>query len=334
MNTDITEVIDIVDSYITLCTLIVTDDSSDFVKHSLDYHNRWNALMNLEKVIPIPTWIKQAPKVSHAKTHIMSQVEGGNGSRERRRRFLSNTRGAMLDNVTTRPRRTHGEPVSQPAQCSTAKATHTHTGGAIKPSAKLVFGKGRHSPATLVTPLPTVEIVSDNASQPTYKAPSNPVTNTVDQATMNKPNNYETSGAAVKKKVFIVHGHAETLKYQVYQFLNEQNFMPIILHHEANDGDTIIEKLERHFNDVSYAVVLYTACDDGKAKQDKVYASRARQNVVFEHGYLISKLGRKNVSALVEDGVETPGDMSGIVYIKTSSDWRYALLRELQKLKI
>lgn len=309
MNTDITEVIDIVDSYITLCTLIVTDDSSDFVKHSLDYHNRWNALMNLEKVIPIPTWIKQAPKVSHAKTHIMSQVEGGNGSWERRRRFLSDTRGAMLDNVTTRPRRTHGEPVSQ-------------------------FGKGRHSPVTLVTPLPTVEIVSDNASQPTYKAPSNPVANTVDQATMNKPNNYETSGAAVKKKVFIVHGHAETLTYQVYQFLNEQNFMPIILHHEANDGDTIIEKLERHFNDVSYAVVLYTACDDGKAKQDKEYASRARQNVVFEHGYLISKLGRKNVSALVEDGVETPGDMSGIVYIKTSSDWRYALLRELQKLKI
>ncbi len=45
--------------------------------------------------------------------------------------------------------------------------------------------------------------------------------------------------------------------------------------------------------------------------------ARARQNVVFfEHGYLISKLGRNNVCALVKQSVEIPNDISGIVYIQ------------------
>jgi predicted nucleotide-binding protein len=33
---------------------------------------------------------------------------------------------------------------------------------------------------------------------------------------------------------------------------------------------------------------------------------RARQNVVFEHGYLIGKLGRSRVSAIIKDVVEIP----------------------------
>nr|WP_250696553.1 TIR domain-containing protein [Escherichia coli] len=41
-----------------------------------------------------------------------------------------------------------------------------------------------------------------------------------------------------------------------------------MLHHEANEGQTIIEKLEKHIDTVSYAVVLYTACDEGKAKNE------------------------------------------------------------------
>ena len=36
----------------------------------------------------------------------------------------------------------------------------------------------------------------------------------------------------------------------------------------------------------------------------------------FEHGYLISKLGRNNVCALVKQSVEIPNDISGIVYIQ------------------
>jgi predicted nucleotide-binding protein len=49
------------------------------------------------------------------------------------------------------------------------------------------------------------------------------------------------------------------------------------------------------------------------------YKWRTRQNVVFEHGYLIAKLGRTCVAALVKGAVETPNDISGVVYVSLDS---------------
>lgn len=141
------------------------------------------------------------------------------------------------------------------------------------------------------------------------------------------------SDAGIKmKKIFIVHGHDDGLKNEVFIFLTNEGFQPVILHHEANEGQTIIEKLEKHISGVSYAVVLYTACDEGKAKNETELKKRARQNVVLEHGWLISKLSRKYVAAIVEDGVEFPGDLSGVVRI-SRSEWKYELSRELKVLK-
>ncbi|EJG2388460.1 nucleotide-binding protein [Kluyvera ascorbata] len=135
-----------------------------------------------------------------------------------------------------------------------------------------------------------------------------------------------------KKKVFIVHGHDDDLKKDVHIFLSNEGFEPIILHLEVNEGLTIIEKLEKHTATAAYAVVLYTACDKGRAKDDKKLNNRARQNVVFEHGWLISKLTRKRVAAIVEDGVEIPGDLSGLVWI-SKSKWEYQLAKELRSLE-
>lgn len=59
---------------------------------------------------------------------------------------------------------------------------------------------------------------------------------------------------------------------------------------------------------------MYTPCDFGRAKEETKDKPRARQNVVFEHGYLISKLGREHVTALVKGNIEIPGDYSGVVY--------------------
>jgi predicted nucleotide-binding protein len=42
--------------------------------------------------------------------------------------------------------------------------------------------------------------------------------------------------------------------------------------------------------------------------------SRARQNVVFEHGWLIGALGTHRVCAIVKDRVEVPSDLAGVVY--------------------
>lgn len=133
----------------------------------------------------------------------------------------------------------------------------------------------------------------------------------------------------VRKKVFIVHGHDEQLKNEVFIFLTQEGYEPIVLHHQSNNGDTIIEKLERYIDSVSFAVVLYTPCDMGKSKSSSEFNYRARQNVVFEHGYLISKLTRKRVVAIKADEVEVPGDLSGLVYI-SSANWQYQLQKELK----
>lgn len=61
---------------------------------------------------------------------------------------------------------------------------------------------------------------------------------------------------------------------------------------------------------------------------------RARQNVVFEHGYLIAKLGRDHVCAMVKGEVETPGDISGVVYIPMDAPgaWKMQLALNMQNI--
>tara|TARA_R100000541_G_C1875436_1_gene81513 strand:- start:22 stop:876 length:855 start_codon:yes stop_codon:yes gene_type:complete len=131
-------------------------------------------------------------------------------------------------------------------------------------------------------------------------------------------------------QVFIVHGHDNLTKVEVARFIEKLGFEPIILHEQASSGQTIIEKIESYSN-VGFGIVLYTPCDSGSKKgEESNLKSRARQNVVFEHGFLIGKIGRKNVCALVKDNVETPNDISGVVYISLSNDWKLDLAKELR----
>jgi predicted nucleotide-binding protein len=148
---------------------------------------------------------------------------------------------------------------------------------------------------------------------------------TVNQSIPNKKN-------TPNNKIFIVHGHDESAQNKTARFIEKLGFEAIILHENASAGRTIIEKIE-DYTDVKYAVVLYTPDDVGnqKSKADSLNL-RARQNVIFEHGYLIGKLGRGNVSALVEGQMELPNDISGVVYIKLDegSAWHLQLAKEMK----
>lgn len=137
---------------------------------------------------------------------------------------------------------------------------------------------------------------------------------------------------AVSNRIFIVHGHDDAAKNEVARTLEKVDLEAIILHEQASGGRTIIEKIEE-YTDVAFGIVLYTDCDLGRAKESPVEEekSRARQNVVFEHGYLIGKLGRSNVCALVKGDIETPGDISGVIYIPFDSGgaWKLSLVKEM-----
>lgn len=137
-----------------------------------------------------------------------------------------------------------------------------------------------------------------------------------------------------KRKVFIVHGRDNEAKQEVARFISALGLEPIILHEQASAGMTIIEKIERYANDADFALVLYTPCDHGRGVHEtKVPARyRARQNVVFEHGYLMAKLGRENVCALVKGEIETPNDISGVVYVSLDGygGWKIEVTKELK----
>ena len=137
-----------------------------------------------------------------------------------------------------------------------------------------------------------------------------------------------------KTKVFIVHGHDNSAKQEVARFIESIGLDPIILHEKASSGMTIIEKIEHYSSQADFAIVLYTACDKGRgaAETNTLARNRARQNVVFEHGYLMAKLGRENVCALVKGEIETPNDISGVVYVDLdlAGAWKQDISKELK----
>ncbi|HCX03834.1 MAG TPA: DNA-binding protein [Clostridiales bacterium] len=145
--------------------------------------------------------------------------------------------------------------------------------------------------------------------------------------------NIEDKETIDKSKIFIVHGHDEASTESVARLIQKFKLEPIILREQANKGKTIIEKIEEYSN-VGYGIVLYTPCDLGKKNGDNELNPRARQNVVFEHGYLIGKIGRDKVCALKKENVETPSDISGVVYIEMDSNnsWQYEIADELKSL--
>jgi|SRR5208283_205531 len=135
---------------------------------------------------------------------------------------------------------------------------------------------------------------------------------------------------SLSRKVFVVHGHDEGARETVARFLEQLGFEPIILHEQANQGRTIIEKVEAH-GDVGFAIVLLTPDDEG-CQKGGTPQPRARQNVLLELGYFIGRLGRKHVCALKRGDVEIPSDFGGVVYetYDSSGGWKQALGRELQ----
>lgn len=133
------------------------------------------------------------------------------------------------------------------------------------------------------------------------------------------------------KRVFVVHGRDNEKKEACARILERMGLDAVILHEQPNKGKTIIEKFEE-YSDVGFTVVLMTSDDTGGLKGG-TQKERARQNVVFELGYFIGKLGRNRVMALVDEGIEVPTDISGVVYTGFDSQgfWKIVLAKELKE---
>jgi predicted nucleotide-binding protein len=132
-------------------------------------------------------------------------------------------------------------------------------------------------------------------------------------------------------KVFIVHGREDGPKYEIAHFLTQIGLEPVILHERPNGGRTLISKFQEESGDIEFAVVLMTP-DDSGGLAGGAQSPRARQNVIFELGFFIGKLGPAKVCALVAGAIEKPSDFEAVVYIEygPKTSWKVELARELR----
>jgi len=134
-----------------------------------------------------------------------------------------------------------------------------------------------------------------------------------------------------ESKVLVVYGRNREMKEQVARFLMKLGLEPILLDEQPALGRTLIEKLEAQAG-IAFAVVILTGDDvGGLATRPRTLRPRARQNVIFELGFSLAKLGRGRVCALYEAGVELPSDFRGVEYmpLDPAGAWRRQLAREL-----
>lgn len=153
------------------------------------------------------------------------------------------------------------------------------------------------------------------------------------------PEQIQTASISRGKKVFVVHGHDDAAKTNLEVFLHEVGLEPVVLHRQADQGLTVIEKFEKH-SDVGYAFILltpdeaaYLAADAKKPESERKIEWRARPNVIFEFGYFIGKLGRSRVCCLYTGNVSLPSDVNGMIYKryeKSIEEVGYSIIKDLK----
>ena len=137
----------------------------------------------------------------------------------------------------------------------------------------------------------------------------------------------------IGNQVFMVHGRDLYAAESIARAVEKLGLEAIILHEKPDEGRTIIEKLEALAKNASFAIVLFTPDDVGNLdKTDSKPNPRARQNVIFELGYFIGKLGRERVHSIYKGEVESPSDIDGILYIRMDEPgaWKQKLAQEME----
>lgn len=109
------------------------------------------------------------------------------------------------------------------------------------------------------------------------------------------------------------------------------NKKPVVLKDRSHPGKTLLDELVRYSRGVQFAIVILSADDLGRGKnepQDQL-RYRGRQNAVFELGFLVRHLDRSKVFVLHEQGVEMPSDYGGVIYIPydTNGAWKGLLAK-------
>ena len=115
---------------------------------------------------------------------------------------------------------------------------------------------------------------------------------------------------------------------------------PVVLQQMPGQGRTLIEKFESEAEATELVFVLLTPGDRvAEPSETDTEKRRARQNVIFEMGPFLGKLGRTSgrVLLLYKGSLDIPSDIAGIEYIDITNGVESAserIRRELQPLGV
>lgn len=147
------------------------------------------------------------------------------------------------------------------------------------------------------------------------------------------PSSFEEIQDELGSDVLIVHGSDDEAKSLAAEFVRSLGLEVVILHEMPDMGRIFIENFEEH-REIGFVLVLLTHDDIGDSPIERIeLKSRAQQNVIFELGFLIGRLGWKRVCALYKGKMELPAKHDGVFYVEmdNAGAWKKTLTNDMKE---
>jgi predicted nucleotide-binding protein len=148
------------------------------------------------------------------------------------------------------------------------------------------------------------------------------------------PNQPAKPVLGVGRRVFVVCGTDSEMKKAVTDALTKLRLVPVVMCEEPSQGRKIVERFA-DYADVGFAVVLLSPDDFAYSAEESPSKRklRPRQDVVFELGFLLGKLGKDKVLVFYREheNFGSPTEFEGlkVVAFDNRDSWKLALIREL-----
>jgi predicted nucleotide-binding protein len=145
---------------------------------------------------------------------------------------------------------------------------------------------------------------------------------------------HATSASDARRRVLVVCGNDSEMKQAITNALTKLMLVAVVICEEPSQGRKIVERFQ-DYADVGFAVVLLSPDDSVYVKDEPPTKRklRPRQDVIFELGFLLGKLGKSNVLVFFKEcaNFEIPTDFEGlrVVAFDDRDSWKLALIREL-----
>jgi len=142
--------------------------------------------------------------------------------------------------------------------------------------------------------------------------------------------------ASTRRRVLVACGSDDEMKDALTAALAKLRLVPVLLCEEPAHGRKIVERFADYV-DIEFAVVLLSPddCVYAKGEEPSKHKLKPAQDVVFELGFLLGKLGREHVFVLFRESekrvFDVRLDFEGVkaAPFDDRDSWKLALIREL-----